>query len=118
MTPPAKCPRCGARRVSSDAFACGSGPHFNQDGFYESWDCAIKQRDALAVRVKELEEAVIMLSAYGNQLNDELYPPPRNCSCHICAPCADCEQWESQRVAKADWDSAIKRASKAKESKP
>lgn len=61
MTPPDKCPRCGAELIPPHKgsiraeYQCGSDYY---DGVtYEGRTCTETQRDALAARVKELEEA-------------------------------------------------------------
>lgn len=59
--------------------------------------------EAAANRIKQLEEAIEILEVNGNLMDDELYPPDANCSCHICPPCDDCQNWSGQRIAKEGW---------------
>lgn len=68
----------------------------------------------LVERARRLEEALDTLEVRGDQMNDELYPPDSNCSCHISPPCNDCTDWASVRLAKRDWEEAKQKAAKAK----
>jgi len=71
-------------------------------------------RERAEDRVKRLEGALDTLEVRGDQMNDELYPPDSNCSCHISPPCNDCTDWASVRLAKRDWEEAKQKAAKAK----
>lgn len=70
--------------------------------------------EELEAKVKRLVEALDTLEVRGDQMNDELYPPDSNCSCHISPPCNDCVDWSSMRMAKRDWEEAKQKAAKAK----
>lgn len=62
--------------------------------------------------VRQLEERVKRLEAWGDRLEELLGDPPdANCSCHISPPCNDCVEWWAIREAKTEW-------SQAKEAKP
>jgi len=71
-------------------------------------------RERAEDRARRLEEALDTLEVRGDQMNDELYPPDSNCSCHISPPCNDCTDWASVRLAKRDWEEAKQKAAKAK----
>lgn len=70
--------------------------------------------EEVEAKVKRLVEALDTLEVRGDQMNDELYPPDSNCSCHISPPCNDCVDWSSMRMAKRDWVEAKQKAAKAK----
>jgi len=124
------CPKCGAGlhrngpgRIRNE-FACRS-VEWDDGYFSESFQCVTNQRDQLRARVEELEayagrleDVVSILSAFGNQLEGELYTPTKTCSCHIKPNCNDCQDWNHLRAIKADWVAGIKRAAAAKETKP
>ena len=74
----------------------------------------VDELNRLLARVKRLVEALETLEVRGDQMNDELYPPDSNCSCHISPPCNDCVDWSSMRMAKRDWVEAKQKAAKAK----
>ena len=65
-----------------------------------------------ADRIRQLEEAIEILEVNGDLMDDELYPPDANCSCHISPPCDDCQNWSGQRIAKESWLDAKSRARK------
>lgn len=67
---------------------------------------------AVASRVKQLEDAIEILEVNGDLMDEELYPPDANCSCHISPPCEDCQNWSGQRIAKEGWRDAKARARK------
>lgn len=69
-------------------------------------------------RINELEVKLAATEAYaerlriwGEALDENIYPPDSNCSCHISPPCSDCVENGGAREAKAGW-------AEAKETKP
>jgi len=72
MKAPDKCPKCGAPQLVkgngrfAGKFMCGSVADSNGEvsRHWHEKECLIRQRDALAERVKQLEEALDSLVQY------------------------------------------------------
>jgi predicted nuclease with TOPRIM domain len=65
------------------------------------------ERAELLAKIEMLMNEASILRDLIKEMNDEINPPERNCSCHISPPCSDCVDHEHARELKARAESYI-----------
>lgn len=84
-----------------------------QDAYEEVLDLSVYmkqviiERTELFTRIEQLMNDACIARDLIKELNDEINPPERNCSCHISPPCSDCVDHEHARELKARAESYI-----------
>lgn len=66
--------------------------------------CVINELEALRAENSKLRNERELILEVGEMLNEYLYAPESNCSCHISPPCRDCVDYSEVRELKSTWN--------------